>query len=269
MPSADASRRPPPASRDRGTQRLLGMSEKLSGRARRLALAIMLSLAAAQAQNAVPATNASRRDRLTAAGEQLQPDPRLQPVDASSGALIDRSVQSNLLDLVGDASEPGIPATAADPQIPVALMRRSPAGIASGTNANAPSPDDPSSQAIATDNEAPGRLVSLSPASPLTPPLAANVPDTSVSAAFPQPGPFGRPRTRNKIAHREAPRAKALLHEPAGPDALNRTLPSIYDHSSANRAGYSRSAKLHTPAHSGRSRHHRTASPFSTFTSSE
>lgn len=264
MPRAGASRRPAPASDDRQRQRLLRMSGKLSGSARRLGLAILLSLAAAHAQNAVPATNASRRDRLTAAAEQLQPDPGLQPVDASSGALLDRGVRSNLLDLAGDASQPGIPDAAADPQLPVAWMRRSPASIASRTNANAPPPYDSSSQAIAADDEAPGTLVSLSPAPLLTPPLAASAPE--VSAAFPQPG---RPRTRNQIAHREAPRAKALLHEPAVPDALNRTLPNLHDRSSANRVGDSHSAKPHTPAHSGRPRYQRRPTPFSTFTSSQ
>lgn len=244
---------------------VLRMSEKLVGCARKVAFAALLSLAA-HAQSAVPATNASRRDRVAAAAEQAQPDPRLQPVDASSGGLIDRRLQSDLLDHVGDASQPGTRPTAEDQQIPVALMRRSLAGSAPGKTADAPPQDGFTSHRIASAEDATAVSLPLDElVAPTVLPVGAN---HSAAGTFPVPDAMSAPRTRDKMTHRESSRAKETSRVHVAGDALTGTSPSIGDHSSGPRSIHTHGAGS-PPGHSPHLHHHTTTSSFSPFTSSQ
>ena len=243
------------------------MSTKFSHRARKLAPAIVLSLLTAQAQSPAPVASVSRRDRLMAATQQLQPDPRLQPIDASSDGWIDRSVQANLLDRVGDASEPGIPATAADQQIPVALMRRAPAGIAPGENTGPSPQNDLSSQSIAPAEGT--TAIPLSPEMLLAPPVSAVAPNNPAFGRFPVlPRPLSASHSRTQSARSDPLRAKETSRQPADLDALSRTPFSGRSDSSATRTSQTR-ASISQPQARKRPHHRPAASPFTTFIPSE
>ena len=230
---------------------------------------LLLSISPALAQSSGSATNYPRRARLADATEQPQSDARLQPLDRSSEGLIDASVTANLLDQFGNTSEHGLSAESANQQIPTALMHRCHPGSAPVERADGLPQGDPASQSIDWNEDAPVRAVSVQADVLLAQPDVAMNSNQSSPGAFPQSNSTRVPRPPDKIVHSKAPRTKQSSHELAGAISASPSWPPARRELKAAHSDHTGTAPSQSQLRFKRPHRRPTATPFSTFTSSQ
>lgn len=228
-----------------------------------LATALVLLPATAQAQNSAPHSEAARRAMLEAQSVNAQPAGPVQAIDVSVGEALDRSVHNDVLELRGDASGNGGASPADEPMM--MMVRRGAPPNRQGSTQPGSQPASAAADDVASDN---GPAAVAAPLQPFSQP-----PDPALRSQFPVTfGSIGR-TTRSRTQPWKEPATRGSSVRASGapaPSARLRGEPSgRRNESTAVRNSSILLPSSHPQAHTRRPHHRSTASPFSTFISSQ